>query len=1289
MLRRIGFVFLATCMYAEMCTAAINPVAGALTWTGAESGDWNTTELNWVDENGTAVAWTQGANAVFNESATTTTVTLVEDIVAASCMFTSKVYTVMGPHALTVPSVTVKQRKGRYLDADFRCPLVAPSGTLTKDGDGFVILQLDGTLSNDLHVAQGRWTSNGDVFGHDISVTVDANAMFNVTGAATIGSLAGSGTVLFGACPLPKYTTITCDGNSQISNLKRYTHAVSAGRVAAPFAINGVPFTPVLYNANVSAGNGRGGFKFTGFTWNTSLDQFPGKAHERGVPYADDLTQLLTTLALGGDAPCKVEAFDLTPGRWYSLRIYELMFDGGPRDAYLTFNPDNNGPMTCVYYDAQGDRTSPSFIEYVFCANDAGTVEFSYVSPAERGTTGSRWHFYGFSIEETSPAAGGSLTLTANDGSFAGKVLNGTIAGQTLKWKGGSGTWNATDANWLDAGGHETTWKNGATAVFAGNAGTVTVDGDVAGLISFQTNGYTVAGSFGARPVTVTAAAGTSNAFAAVTSGTFTKEGAGLVALAGAASLTGRVNVNGGMLVAGTDGCLSATADVDVADGAAFQSVAHVTVGHLDGAGALVIGPFPKAAINAFTCDADSGFSTNKTYTHLYDFGASDDGATINGVKLTKVTATSLAATATNGGFSGGPGASTTDFKLSYLQADGITADMGIYDLLRDSRYGSSYTPHLTGLKVGKWHELRLYYTRFESISATGRHGDISFSPLADGTFRDTIAAYQNARPASFVSYKFQPVKDDFAFRAKAVTGGDWLLYGLSVELCDPPLTDASLAVTVRAGREATFAGPIVAAGRLEKSGPGTLRLTHDGTDLGDLTVNAGTVVLPGGGGVVGTLDVKSGATVATEHGTTYANPTMPMKDATATIGTLTGAGTLRLDGKADIVSDRFSLVYVTDDTSSGFSSEKTYTHLMDFGSGGATTVNGVAIPAYATSGGSHPAGAYVGGCMFSYFYDWSTQGGLVNYIANTEGVFNLYRDFTVFPGSGPWALRLYNLKAGRWHEFRWYQRAPVGGGLGTGRVSTYRFDPDGDGPQGVTVTIDQNSYKPHYLAYRFYAATTNCFTLSLYNHSSQNGAHVYGLSCEVIDDPTDAEPGVVSVEKGTFAGAIAGTNDWFKTGTNTLTLSGTSPFAGTAIVSGGTLLAQGAALDAGSVRIDAGGVFGVPRGASASVGGNFTVSDGGTIRYEVERDSRSGAVAVAGDTSLAATGKVDVVSSLAAGKVPSRNALVVTQGETTGPASYDGWTPTLNGGRFPATLEVDNGTFLLRNDVGLIIILR
>ena len=220
-----------------LANEAGDPVAGELTWTGAASGDWNTTELNWVDENGTAVAWTQGANAVFNESATTTTVTLVEDIVAASCMFTAQVYTVTGPCTLSVPDVTVKQRTGRSLNAVFRCPLASPTGTLTKHGDGFVNLNDGGTLSNDLHVAEGRWTTGEDRFKHDITVTVDANAIFTIGHTVTIGKLEGAGTVLLGDCPLPKYTTITCDGNSQISNLKRYTHAVSAGRVAAPFAI--------------------------------------------------------------------------------------------------------------------------------------------------------------------------------------------------------------------------------------------------------------------------------------------------------------------------------------------------------------------------------------------------------------------------------------------------------------------------------------------------------------------------------------------------------------------------------------------------------------------------------------------------------------------------------------------------------------------------------------------------------------------------------------------------------------------------------------------------------------------------------------------------------------------------------------------------------------------------------------------------------------------------------------------------------------------------------------------
>lgn len=192
-----------------------------------------------------------------------------------------------------------------------------------------------------------------------------------------------------------------------------------------------------------------------------------------------------------------------------------------------------------------------------------------------------------------------------------------------------------------------------------------------------------------------------------------------------------------------------------------------------------------------------------------------------------------------------------------------------------------------------------------------------------------------------------------------------------------------------------------------------------------------------------------------------------------------------------------------------------------------------------------------------------------------------------------------------------------------------------------------------------------------------------------MIDDPTGTETGVVSVTGGSFAGAIAGTNDWVKTGTNVLTLTGTSSFAGTAVVQEGTLLSEGAELTAGSVQVSEGGTFGVALGSTASVGGNFTVAEGGTIRYAVEQGTRSGAVAVAGDTSLAATGTVDVVTSQDVSKLPASNALLVTAGTTTEPASYAGWKTVLNGGeKFSGLLVLDGNTFNLNLSRGLVLML-
>src|SRR5258707_879574 len=80
-----------------------------------------------------------------------------------------------------------------------------------------------------------------------------------------------------------------------------------------------------------------------------------------------------------------------------------------------------------------------------------------------------------------------------------------TAHAKTLQWdplftplspSGGPGTWdNGTTANWSN-GATDVIWSGGNTAVFGGTAGTVTVNGAIAGIngITFNTTGYTISG---------------------------------------------------------------------------------------------------------------------------------------------------------------------------------------------------------------------------------------------------------------------------------------------------------------------------------------------------------------------------------------------------------------------------------------------------------------------------------------------------------------------------------------------------------------------------------------------------------------------------------------------------------------------------------------------------------------------------------------------------------------------------------------------------------------------------
>jgi len=127
-------------------------------------------------------------------------------------------------------------------------------------------------------------------------------------------------------------------------------------------------------------------------------------------------------------------------------------------------------------------------------------------------------------------SAGLSLTL----------ALSSTLAfadPPVLRWNGASGgAWDASAANWLDAGDNPVAWQAGATAQFDGSGGLVNVSADVlVSNLTFSTGGYTLLGAgrlLAEGDIAVASGVTNSIAAAVTTAGGLAKTGAGALALA-------------------------------------------------------------------------------------------------------------------------------------------------------------------------------------------------------------------------------------------------------------------------------------------------------------------------------------------------------------------------------------------------------------------------------------------------------------------------------------------------------------------------------------------------------------------------------------------------------------------------------------------------------------------------------------------------------------------------------------------------------------------------------------
>ena len=190
----------------------------------------------------------------------------------------------------------------------------------------------------------------------------------------------------------------------------------------------------------------------------------------------------------------------------------------------------------------------------------------------------------------------GGAQLNYWDGGNTANHNNGAI-------DGGSGIWNATNNNWTRSDGLVNgSWTNGQFAIFAGQAGTVTVQDAAPGVVSvsgmqFAMNGYLINGDAislanpqsiirvgtggGAIATGITATI----ASALTGAGGLEKTDEGTLVLAGNNSYTGGTFVNGGTLSVASDVNLGAAAGALTLDGgtlentAAFTSARGVTLG--------------------------------------------------------------------------------------------------------------------------------------------------------------------------------------------------------------------------------------------------------------------------------------------------------------------------------------------------------------------------------------------------------------------------------------------------------------------------------------------------------------------------------------------------------------------------------------------------------------------------------------------------------------------------------------------------------------------------------------
>lgn len=660
---------------------------------------------------------------------------------------------------------------------------------------------------------------------------------------------------------------------------------------------------------------------------------------------------------------------------------------------------------------------------------------------------------------------------------------------------------------------------------------------------------------------------------------------------------------------------------------------------------------YPRVA--AFTNDADSGLSTGKAYTHLLDFPANGNPATVNGVDFLAAGMSGSAlgyawnttGTAPTGVWNGDPN-------------DGTRT--GVDRLLWDFQYNSTdFTLHLTGLTPGRAYETRLYFRYFGSlvsdsprdIIATFTAGSTLIGSVPhdlDTMFRSRIECRYTADAAGSVSIRVVSVN----------AGSTCHLYGVSNEEVNEP---SVLTLNSPSGSAARHTGAVTGFGTLVKRGEGTQSLGGVNRLATPLDVQEGTLVFEPGAAVRAGVVVQAGATVAAPNGDVW-------------LGGLSGAGTFSLAGLPPYpVTNLLFMTFFTNDATIGISPSKTYTHLLDLGTrANVAVINGVTFTKVASQNGSVNGYGWVN-------FPPSAHGGNAPPVDHSvpvgSGAYDLLYDMDYgwqFPGSA--TMQLTGLTPGKRYEVRLYNRA---WGWTGSRTQTVTFDPDGAGPITEAITFNPDALNANFVGYR-YTAASSALDITVQSALSNQTYHIYGLSNEETSDATYTPATVDLAQDSLFSGPVTGAGAWAKSGAGTLTLSATNDATGALAVSAGALcVAAGGTATLGPVTVaDGAALYG-----DGHVGGDVAVLSNATLRAGTA--AACGTLAIGGDLTLAtgalpvwryASGATDAVTvgglltfpsngvlrveTLTSGLKPPALAIVFASSEAVaGPADLAGWT--------------------------------